>query len=139
MTRTFAAFLLIIATLTAAGCKGDDGAIGPDGSPSDIIFPESNVSYAQHVQPLFNQTCALVGCHSQAETGDRLKLDTYENLKFGVRGLPVVISGNAAGSTLVLRIQGTGAGERMPLGRNPLNQNQVNGIRAWINEGALRN
>jgi len=109
-----------------------------DASPSNVVFPTSDVSYSQHVQVLFNQTCTAVGCHSSSESGDRLKLDSYENLRFGVRGVPVVIPGNAASSMLVLRIQGT-VGQRMPLGLNPLNQNQVNGISTWINEGAQRN
>ncbi|MEK7671897.1 MAG: c-type cytochrome domain-containing protein [Bacteroidota bacterium] len=124
--------------LTTGSCKKDDGPIGPDGSPSDVVFPSSNISYSQHVQPLFNQTCALVGCHSQGESADRLKLDTYENLRFGVRGLPVVIAGSPETSELVFRIEGR-TGQRMPLNRNPLNQNQINGIRAWIAEGAKRN
>ncbi len=126
--------------LTTSSCKKDDGPIGPDGSPSDVVFPSSNISYSQHVQPLFNQTCALVGCHSQAETGDRVKLDSYENLVVGgFRGLPVVIRGNAQGSWLVEKIEGRSSGGRMPLNRNSLNQNQINGIRAWINEGTKRN
>lgn len=132
------ALLLFVSVLIVARCSKDDTAIGPDGSPSDVIFPLDSVSYSLHVQRLFNQTCALSGCHSGGESADRLKLDSYENLRFGVRGLPVVIPGNAAQSTLVLRIQGT-VGDRMPLARNPLNQNQINGIRAWINEGARRN
>ncbi len=136
--RALAGLLLTLAVLVAIRCSKDDTAIGPDGSPSDVIFPLDSVSYSLHVQRLFNQTCALSGCHSAGETGDRLKLDSYENLRFGVRGLPVVIPGNAAQSELVLRIQGT-VGDRMPISRNPLNQNQINGIRAWINEGARRN
>ena len=38
----------------------------------------------------------------------------------------------------VLRIEGR-LGARMPLNQNPLNQNQITGIRAWIGEGALNN
>lgn len=131
--------LALLAALYVAipACK-DTTAIGPDGSPSDVIFPGSNISYSREVQVLFNQTCALVGCHSGAEPGDQLKLDTYENLRFGVRGIPVVVPGSPENSTLVFRIEGR-VGQRMPLNRNPLNQNQINGIRAWIAEGARNN
>jgi hypothetical protein len=38
-----------------------------------------------------------------------------------------------------MKIEGRADGARMPLNRNPLNQNQINGIRTWINEGAQRN
>lgn len=129
----------IVGLMIIAGCSKDSGIQGPEGSPSDVVFPASNVSYAQHVQVLFNQTCALVGCHSQAEPGDQLRLDTYENLRFGVRGIPVVIPGDAQNSRLVMKIEGRADGARMPLNRNPLNQNQITGIRTWINEGAQRN
>jgi len=132
-------FSALLPSLSQAVQK-DTGVTGLDGSPSNIIFPRRRVSYSRQVQPLFNQTCALVGCHSQAETGDRLKLDSYQNLRFGIRGLPVFIPGNAASSELVGTIQGTWGGvDRMPVGRNPLNQNQINGIRAWVNEGGRDN
>jgi hypothetical protein len=39
---------------------------------------------------------------------------------------------------LVLRIQGS-VGARMPPGQYPLNQNQIDGIRTWIAEGAKDN
>lgn len=131
---------LVLATASmVAGCKKDEGIIGPDGSPSDVIFPTTNISYSQHVQRLFSQTCTYVGCHSQAEPADQLKLDTYENLRYGVRGLPVVIPGSPETSELVFRIEGR-TGQRMPPNTtNPLNQNQINGIRTWIAEGALKN
>ncbi len=131
-------FIVILTICFALSCKDDQDCIGPDCSPSDVIFPIDSVKYSLHVQPLFNQTCGLVGCHSQQETGDRLKLDTYENLRYGVRGLPVVVPGSPGTSELVLRIEGRSS-QRMPLGRNPLNQNQINGIRTWIAEGARRN
>lgn len=133
------AMLAFLTMLIIGSCKEDDGIIGPDGSPSNIIFPTSNVSYPQHVQRLFNQTCALVGCHSQGESADRLKLDTYENLRFGVRGLPVVIPGSPETSELVFRIEGRTRQRMPPNTTNPLNQNQINGIRTWIAEGALSN
>ena len=55
-----------------------------------------------------------------------------------IMGLPVVVSGSPETSDLVFRIEGR-VGQRMPLNRNPLNQNQINGIRAWIAEGLQRN
>jgi Planctomycete cytochrome C len=127
----------IVALAFALSCK-DSNPVGPDGSPSDVVFPPDSVSYSQHVQVLFNQTCALPSCHSSGEGSDRVKLDNYQNLRFGVNGLPMVIPGSPDQSELVLRIEGR-TGDRMPINRNPLNQNQINGIRAWIVEGAKDN
>lgn len=131
----FILFLLGLAVLP--GCK-DDVITGPGGSPSDVIFPDSLVSYRDHVQVLFNQTCALATCHEGSTPAGDLNLTSYSNTMFGVNGAPIVFVGNPDASPLVMRIQGT-AGVRMPLNRNPLNENQINGIRKWILEGAQDN
>lgn len=131
---------LLVTSFFIAGCKKDDGIVGPDGSPSDVIFPPSNVSYSQHVQRLFNQTCALVGCHSSQEGPDALKLDNHYNAVFqGVRGGRVIYPGSPETSPLVFRIEGRLPPRMPPNTTNPLNQNQINGIRTWIAEGALNN
>jgi mono/diheme cytochrome c family protein len=127
--------------LVDTNCKKDTGIVGPDGSPSDVIFPSSNVSYSREVQKVFNQTCALAGCHSQADGGERVVLDSYVNLRHGAppTGQPVILTGNAQDSWLVQKLEGRTNGDRMPLNRTRLNDNQINGIRAWINEGAHDN
>ena len=124
----------ILLGIAGIACKDDN--LGDMGSPSNIVFPPDSVSYAQHVQPLFDQTCALAGCHDAGPHESVLKLTNWGET---VLQLPrVVVPGDPGSSTLVFRIQGT-AGQRMPLNRNPLNQNQINGIRAWIAEGAQNN
>jgi hypothetical protein len=94
------------------------------------------VSYQAHVQPLFNQTCALAGCHDAGAPQGRVRLTDYGEAVIATPG--VVIPGNPDASELVLRIEGK-SGARMPFGRNPLNQNQITGIRTWIAEGAKNN
>jgi hypothetical protein len=126
----------IAAVLAAAGLHCKDNVSGGDlGSPSDVVFPLSNVSYAQHVQPLFNQTCAIAGCHDDGQSL-QVRLTSYGNVFFAQP--QVIVEGSPESSVLVLRIEGR-LGQRMPLNRNPLNQNQINGIRAWIAEGARNN
>jgi hypothetical protein len=133
---TFPRWTLVLAVcvLANAGCK-DENPVDGD-SPSNIVFPTSNVSYGRYVQPLFNQTCALTGCHGDGQQQSGLRLTSYDYLMFG--GQLVVVHGQPEVSILVMRIEGR-VGERMPLYRNALNQNQINGIRAWIGEGALNN
>ncbi len=125
---------LLVLVLTVTGCKDENPVDGE--SPSNIVFPISNVSYGQQVQPLFNQTCTLAGCHDDGTHQSMLSLTSYDNLMYG--GALVVVRNKPDVSMLVLRIQGS-VGTRMPLNRNPLNQNQINGIRAWIGEGAQNN
>jgi hypothetical protein len=131
MDRRYAFLMLIF---LVAGCKDETPLEG--GSPSTVVFPSQEVSYAQHVQPLFNQACALAGCHDNGTHQSELRLTTYFNTVFATQG--VVIPGQPESSTLIFRIEGT-AGQPMPLNSPPLNQNQINGIRTWIVEGAMDN
>lgn len=119
--------------LAMTGCEDQ---VTNNGSPSDIIFPPQEVSYAQHVQPLFNQTCALAQCHDDGPHQSELCLTSYYNTVFRTPG--VVIATRPDQSTLVHRIEGS-SGDRMPPNTPPLNQNQINGIRTWIVEGARDN
>jgi len=131
--------LKIVLTLSllafVLSCK-DENPTGPEGSPSNIAFPTSNVSYSQHMQPLFNQACAFAGCHDAGTHQSPLKLTSWGDLVIALPG--IVVTGQPDQSTLVFRIEGR-VGQRMPLGTNPLNQNQINGIRTWIAEGARNN
>ncbi|MGB5872598.1 MAG: hypothetical protein WBG01_00785 [Bacteroidota bacterium] len=121
--------------LSVQGCKDEITSV-PGESPSDIVFPVRDVSYLQHVQPLFNQACALSGCHDDGPHPSQLRLTSYQNLMFN--SLQVVVRGEPDQSVLVFRIEGS-LSPRMPLNMNALNQNQINGIRTWIVEGALNN
>jgi hypothetical protein len=130
-------FLLVsLSLLGMAGCK-DQNPAGEDGSPSNIVFPTSGVSYQYHVQPLFNQACNFSGCHGSDAPPNLVKLTSWGELMTSGSGAGVVVPGQPESSTLVLRIEGRGA--RMPPTGLPLNQNQINGIRAWIAEGAKNN
>lgn len=133
-TSAAVASAFAVALLGGAGCKDQNPVDGE--SPSNIVFPISNVSYGQHVQPLFNQACNYAGCHDDSQHQSMLKLTSYDNLIYG--GALVIVRNKPDQSTLVLRIQGN-VGTRMPPSGNPLNQNQITGIRAWIGEGALNN
>jgi hypothetical protein len=123
------------ATAFVAGCK-DQGPTGTE--VSDIVFPASNVSYHDQVDPLFQQRCALSGCHagSNPQAGLDLTAPSYDALRNHFPTL--VIAGEDSLSILVERIEGT-LPPRMPLNRTPLTDNQIAGIRTWIREGALNN
>jgi len=125
---------ILLAALAGWSCKGT-APTGPDNSPSRIIFPDHGVSYANQVQPLFNEACNFAGCHDDGAHQSPVILTSYGEAML-VAG--VIVPGKPDASTLVLRIQGS-VGARMPPGAYPLNQNQINGIRTWIAEGAKNN
>jgi hypothetical protein len=118
--------------LGLASCK--DEVTGEDGAP-DIVFPDSNVSYNNHVQPLFDRTCAISGCHAGATPTADLSLESYDRT---MARIGIVVPTEPDASILVMRIEGD-LTPRMPLNRTPLNANQIAGIRRWILEGAQNN
>lgn len=123
-----------LAFWSVPGCKDPNSPLGGD-SPSNIVFPTRDVSYQTHVQPLFDQACNSESCHGEGSHPSPLKLTNWGNTVIMTPG--VVVIGKPDASTLVLRIQGNGG--IMPPSGYPLNQNQINGIRTWIVEGAKNN
>lgn len=129
--------IIVMAVGMWGGCKDTNPGLASGESPSNVLFPSSNVSYRYQVQPLFNQACGAVsGCHDDGAHESILKLTTYYNLVISLPG--IVAPGKPDASTLVFRIQGS-VGQRMPPTTNRLNDNQIIGIRTWIAEGAKNN
>ena len=122
-----------LATLLLAGSLlscGDD--ILTD--PKQVVFPDTNVSYQQHVQPFFNLTCTYSGCHSSDSRAGNLALTTY--MEF-IDSPGLIIEGDPESSVLVQVLEG-----RLPHSvsfQERITQNHKDGIRQWIKEGAQNN
>jgi hypothetical protein len=124
--------LALVVLFLVISCK--DELTGVDDSL--IVFPAANVSFGRHVEPLFQQRCGVSGCHAGSSPAARLNLQTpsYSNLMNHQPRLVVAGAGN--NSLLIQRLDGR-IQPQMPLRGNPLNQNQLDGIKKWIDEGAL--
>jgi hypothetical protein len=128
------ALMALAIILGIASCK--DQVTDPNVDP--IVFPESNISYSKHVDPLFQQRCALSGCHggSSSQAGLDLLAPSYS---FLINHQPRLVNpGSSTNSLLVQRIDGRLA-PQMPYMSQPLNANQIAGIKKWIDEGAKNN
>jgi hypothetical protein len=137
MRRLLLLFLFICFIFFAAigliSCKDTTGPT------QEIIFPSSGVTYSKHVGPLFQQKCAS-NCHYDAT--QTLNNPTGLNLSFPA-GYSVLRSrndlvdpGQDSLSALVWHIEGKFS--LMPPAKSPqLNDNQKNGVKKWINEGAV--
>ena len=128
-------FLLLSGfSLTVLSCK--DQVTDPNLDP--IVFHYAGVSYSKHVEALFQQRCALSGCHSSgaAAAGLALTMPSYNSL---MNYQPRLVNpGSSSNSLLVQRIDGR-LSPRMPFNSQPLTTNQISGIKKWIDEGALNN
>ncbi len=106
------------------------------------------VSFANQVQPIFNESCASFFCHGGPFAGEGLRLDTgnaYQDLvNVASKGCPsnlLVKPSAPEESYLVFKIEGTGPcfeGDPMPI-MGSLSAEEIKTIRTWISEGALDN
>ena len=123
---------VIVAVLVVPSCK--------DQKPqtSNIILPDSNLSYSRDIESLFTQTCLGSQCHSGSSAAKGLDLTppSYSSLMNHVPRL--VVAGAQNNSLLVQRLDGT-IPPIMPSNQYPLTTNQISGIKQWIKEGAKNN
>jgi hypothetical protein len=127
-------FAIGVSGIICASCEDELTGL----RPSDVVFPDSAVSYSQHVDALFQQSCASSQCHGGSTPAGDLNLE-FPSYRALVDHRPrLVLSGDGANSLLVLRLTGA-VGERMPLRLPALNENQIRGIQRWIDEGAINN
>ncbi len=124
--------LIIIILSTSCG----DNFITPN---REIVFPDSNVSYQNHVQYFLNLKCSYRGCHSaEDKAGGRDMTDYFGLFETANNGL--IIKGEPDNSRMVTILRGN----PMHLGLYQFppgyfSENNVNGIITWIKEGALFN
>jgi hypothetical protein len=102
--------------------------------PKQIVFPDSNISYQSSVQPLFNLSCTYSGCHSSESRAGRLALTTY--MEF-IDEPGLIIAGKPESSVLVQILD-----NKLPhpvTFQDRITRNHIDGIKKWIEEGALNN
>lgn len=122
--------LIVAGMLLVSSCKDDSN---PVSKIEDIVFPETDISYYRHIQPLFNIACATSGCHDLQTKASNLDLSDYSGIK--QRFYDVVIPGDTALSRLIWSIEGQSQSVPMPPQRS-LTMNQIRGFKRWIMEGA---
>src|SRR5271170_6817745 len=94
---------------------------------------ENKVDFEKQVQPLLSERC--YGCHGPDVQQSGLRLDKRQNAMRGGDYGPVIIPGKSAESKLIRRIvDGDGALQMPPTG--PLSAEEINLLRAWIDQGA---
>jgi hypothetical protein len=125
---------IVISTfLLQSGCKDSITANDVD----NRVMPQSNISFSNDLQPVFQLKCANSGCHDDATMAKGLSLTTCANAK----SAPGVIStGNSKTSIIVWAVEGQSGYQMPPLGVNkPFTSEQVRGLKKWIDEGAKCN
>ena len=122
-------YFLLFAILLFISC--DDTITSED--IDKLVMPDSNVSYAQHIAPVFEVKC--VGCHNDQRKEGGVNLSSWVNATSDPR---IIFPGSDSTSVLVWTIE-----KVPPYAPMPPNQwlvrNHIDGIRIWIREGAKNN
>jgi hypothetical protein len=105
-----------------------------ESSSSPQLPASRSVDFIRDIQPILKQNC--YGCHGTQRANGQLRLDSKVTaLQGGVSG-KVIDPGNSKQSLLIQRLLGQKDMPRMPLGGEPLSQQQIAVLSSWIDEGA---
>src|SRR3990167_8454011 len=96
----FARLAAAVSLLAGLSCK--DEIAGTDSDP--IVFPQSNISFSRHVEPLFQQRCAFGGCHAGSNAASELDLSLPAYSKLMNHQPRLVTSGSSNNSLLFQKI-----------------------------------
>lgn len=122
--------LLITIGMLNYGCDNTTSS-----GDSNIVFPSEKIDYIQHVQPFLKFNCGYSGCHSSFTKAAGLSVDDYFSV-MSYMGLVIPLQPDA--STIVQILE-----NKLPHSvffySGNITQNQIQGLRKWIEEGALLN
>lgn len=98
------------------------------------------VSFKKDVMTVFQKKC--MNCHNtEDESPSGLYLDSYEELMKGEsKHGPVIKPKKGEESVLIKKLRGTATfGKQMPRGKKPLDDETIEVISTWIDQGAKNN
>jgi hypothetical protein len=129
--------------------RARDEALNVDANTGAVTGGATNASFSDNMQPLFEQNCAVTGCHVSASRAGGLVLAAsvvYGNTVGVLSSNKVnqyVNPGNSALSYIYMKITKAPGikGNQMPAPGtgNTLSQDQKNMVQQWIDQGALQN
>lgn len=133
-------FLIIL--LTALISCSEENTTEPVNNPSSNI-PMSKLSDIQ--AKVLTQSCALSGCHGSTNNQANLLLtdgNSFNNL-VNIQSLLFPqfkrVAPDTSSNSLLIKILKGEVAPQMPLNRNPLSDEVIDSIAAWIDKGAINN
>jgi hypothetical protein len=121
--------------LAAAEPGGAGSSAAASESAADAVPSEPPVQFNRDVQPILSQHCFK--CHGPAQQEGGLRLDLREAaLGEADSGARAIIPGDVQRSELLRRVTSHVEGYRMPAEGEPLAQQSIAVLRAWIAAGA---
>ena len=103
---------------------------------------EEAVSFSQDVKPIIDKNC--LACHKEGGEGfeaSGFSMVTYDDLMKGTKFGPMIISGDSAGSNMIVLMEGRADPSiSMPHGSmDPVRKADIETLRLWVDQGAKNN
>ena len=103
---------------------------------------EEAVSFSQDVKPIIDKNC--LACHKEGGEGfeaSGFSMLTYDDLMKGTKFGPMIISGDSAGSNMIVLMEGRADPSiSMPHGSmDPVRKADIETLRLWVDQGAKNN
>ena len=103
---------------------------------------EEAVSFSQDVKPIIDKNC--LACHKDGGKGfeaSGFSMVTYDDLMKGTKFGPMIISGDSAGSNMIVLMEGRADPTiSMPHGAmKPVRKADIETLRLWVDQGAKNN
>jgi hypothetical protein len=92
------------------------------------------VDFARDIQPILEQHC--YECHGRSRARARLRLHAPDFIRRGGQSGPAIVPGRSRDSELMRRVLDPNDDDRMPLDADPLPEETIALLRAWIDQGA---
>jgi len=123
--------LVIVVLGTSIGCTTQTTIT----DPSQVVFPDTAVSFRRTVEPFMAVTCAFSQCHGDVNPAGGIRLNDYTGILFSRGNLAVP---GKPDESLIIQVMD----KRIAHGVGTLDRvtpNHYAGMRRWIFEGALNN
>lgn len=151
MAHTRSIFSVALLTAFLAACGGSESPTGPsdngdgNGSGGDTRTIKANPSFSADIQEILTRKgCTAGNCHGAGSGGLTLGSNASTNHNTltstnSTTGERYVIANDANNSYIVKKVEGRGAGARMPSTGTPLDNIDLTNLKNWINTGAPNN
>lgn len=100
---------------------------------AQVVVADS-VDYSRDIKPLLKAKC--YSCHGALRQEAGLRLDSVANMKTGGDSGPALNTDQLLNSHLLSRITASDESERMPPEGEPMSPEQIERVKAWLNDGA---
>ncbi|MBD3626799.1 DUF1553 domain-containing protein [Cyclobacterium sp.] len=97
---------------------------------------DDKISYNRDIRPIVNNKC--ISCHGGVKQSGGFSMLFESEAKMPTEsGKPAIVPGDASASEMVKRLSHHDPEMRMPLGKAPLSDQEIELIKKWINQGAV--